>query len=146
MASDMRNPGNDLTDFKSQVLSSIDIVELIGRSVTLKRQGKGYVGLCPFHQEKSPSFQVSPAKQFFYCFGCKKAGDAINFVMLRDRVEFIDALRTLAESLGLELPKSAARRQKSGERQALFDMQSAAGAFFARLLEHPQLGLPLANI
>ncbi len=135
-----KESAGDLNAFKAQVLGSIDIVELIGRSVTLKRQGKDYVGLCPFHQEKSPSFHVSPAKQFFHCFGCKKSGDAINFVKFRDRVEFMDALRNLAETLGLEVPRFGGGGQKSGERQALFEMQSAAGAFFARLLEHPQLG------
>jgi DNA primase len=132
--------GSDLGEFKSQVLSSVDIVQLIGQSVALKRNGAAYIGLCPFHSEKSPSFRVNPAKQFFYCFGCKATGDAITFVMKRDRVEFIDALRTLGESAGLEMPKRGGN-QKPGERQILLDMHSAAGAFFQRLLEHPQQGL-----
>ncbi|MDB5358262.1 MAG: primase [Phycisphaerales bacterium] len=134
------NAGNDLGAFKSQVLAAVDIVVLIGQSVALKRRGKDYVGLCPFHSEKTPSFQVSPAKQFFYCYGCKAGGDAISFVKKRDRVEFIDALRTLGESVGLEMPKAGGGNQKSGERQALLEMHSAAGAFFQRLLEHPQHG------
>ena len=83
-------------DFKSQVLAAVDIVQLIGQSVALKRRGKDFVGLCPFHQEKTPSFKVDPAKQYFYCFGCKASGNAIDFVIKRDRVEFIDALRMLA--------------------------------------------------
>jgi len=135
------NAGGDFGSFKTQVLGSIDIVELIGRTVTLKRQGKDFVGLCPFHSEKSGSFHVSPSKQFFYCFGCKANGNAIDFIIKRDRLEFVDALRILGESLGLEMPRFGAGKQKAGERQALFDMQSAAGAFFQRSLENAEVGL-----
>src|SRR5438045_1174786 len=92
-------------DFRAEVLAAVDIVELIGQSVALKRRGKDYVGLCPFHQEKSPSFHVSQAKQFFHCYGCKAAGTIFDFVMKRDRVEFKDALRTLGEMAGLEMPQ-----------------------------------------
>src|SRR5678809_1721515 len=80
------------SDAKSLVLAAVNIVELIGQSVKLKRRGKDYVGLCPFHQEKSPSFSVNPAKQLFFCYGCKAGGDVFKFVMLRDRVEFKDCL------------------------------------------------------
>jgi DNA primase len=130
--------GND--DFKQRVLDATDIVELIGRSVALKRRGKDYVGLCPFHQEKSPSFSVSPGKRMFYCYGCKAGGDAITFVMKRDRIEFIDALRQLGDQAGLEMPRLGVSKQKSGEKQALLDMQSAACAFFEKLLAHPEHG------
>lgn len=128
------------SDFKAQVLSAINIVELIGRTVALKRRGRDYVGLCPFHQEKTPSFHVSPAKQFFHCYGCKEGGNAIDFVMKRDRIEFVDALRLLGEQAGLEMPRQGASKQKAGEKQALLDMQSAACAFFEKLLSHPQQG------
>ena len=89
------------TDVKALVLQAIDIVALIGQTVSLKRRGKDYVGLCPFHQEKTPSFHVSPGKQFFRCYGCKAGGNAIDFVMKRDRVEFVDALRQMAEQAGI---------------------------------------------
>lgn len=128
------------SDNKAQVLQATDIVELIGQSVALKRRGNSFVGLCPFHQEKTPSFNVIPAKQFFHCFGCKAAGNAIDFVIKRDRVEFIDALRSLAEKAGIELSKSSGTKQKAGERQLLFDTQSAACAFFENWLNHPQAG------
>ena len=142
MAGAGKQTSSDLGSFKTQVLSSIDIVELIGRSVTLKRAGRDYKGLCPFHQEKTASFYVSPTKQYFNCYGCKANGNAIDFIMKRDRMEFIDALRLLGESLGLELPRlGGGGKQKSGEKQLLYEMQSAAGAFFARLLEDPQQGL-----
>jgi DNA primase len=117
-------------DDKSQVLASTDIVELIGQTVGLKRRGKDYLGLCPFHQEKTPSFHVSPAKQFFHCFGCKVSGNAIDFVMKRDRIEFIEALRALAERAGITLQGGAASKQKSGERQALIDAHVAAVEYF----------------
>jgi DNA primase len=120
-------------DYKSQVLAATNIVELIGQTVALKQAGKDYKGLCPFHQEKSPSFHVSPTKQFFYCYGCKEGGDAISFVMKRDRVEFKDALRSLGDAAGIPMPKYAGGGDSSesrGERQAMHDANSAACAFF----------------
>lgn len=127
-------------DNKSLVLNSTDIVELIGQSVALKRRGKDFVGLCPFHTEKSPSFHVSPARQFFHCFGCKASGNAIDFVIKRDRVEFIEALRILADKAGIDLPKRGASAAKAGERQMLFDAHSAACQFFESLFWDPQRG------
>jgi DNA primase len=127
-------------DGKTSVLQATDIVELIGRTVPLKRRGKDFVGLCPFHQEKTPSFHVSHAKQFFYCYGCKKGGNAIDFVMSRDRVEFKEALRILAEAANIELPAFSGQ-QNTGERQTLLEANSAACLFFEKLLSHPQHGL-----
>ena len=118
------------SDFKSLVLQSTDIVELVGRTVTLKRAGKDYKGLCPFHQEKTPSFTVSPTRQSFYCFGCKASGNAIDFVIKRDKVEFIDALKFLAEQAGLEMPRYGVSKEKASERQVLLEAHSAACAFF----------------
>ena len=127
------------SDFKSQVLASTDIVELVSQSVSLKRRGKDYIGLCPFHQEKTPSFHVSPTRQFFKCFGCKAGGNAIDFVMQRDRLQFVDALRLLGERAGLEMPRRGAPQGKSGERQLLLEAHSAATAFFEKLLaDSPQ--------
>ena len=127
-------------DFKAQVLAATDIVQLIGQSVGLKKRGKDYVGLCPFHNEKSPSFYVSPARQFFYCFGCKAKGDSIGFIIQRDRVGFIDALRTLGDAAGLQMPKYKGSSESPGQRQALFDAQTAAVSFFENLLHDPARG------
>jgi DNA primase len=127
-------------DGKTSVLQATDIVELIGRTVALKRRGKDFVGLCPFHQEKTPSFHVSQSKQFYYCYGCKKGGNAIDFVMTHDRVEFKEALRILAEAAGIELPAFSGG-QNAGERQTLLEANSAACMFFEKLLSHPQHGL-----
>jgi DNA primase catalytic core len=129
------------SDYKTQVLAAIDIVELIGQTVSLKRAGKDYKGLCPFHQEKTGSFHVSPTKQFFYCYGCKAGGNAIDFVIKRDRVEFIDALRTLGEKAGIPMPKhGGAGREKASERQVLLDACSAACSFFEKSLAQPEWG------
>jgi DNA primase len=127
-------------DYKAQVRAATDIVQLISRTVALKRTGRDFIGLCPFHQEKTPSFHVNPTKQYFICFGCKAAGDVFSFVQKRDRIEFADALRLLGEQAGIERPQSGVSREKKGEKQALLDMQSAACSFFQRLLVHPQHG------
>lgn len=129
-----------LNDDRAQILAAVDLVELIGQTVALKRRGRSYLGLCPFHQEKTPSFHVHPDKQFFHCFGCKASGTAFDFVMKRDRVEFKDALAILARHAGIEL-KSRSGDSKPGERQALLDAHSAACQFFEHQLYTP-LGEP----
>ena len=128
------------SDYKVLVLQAVDIVQLVGQSVALKRRGKDYVGLCPFHNEKTPSFHVSPTKQFFRCYGCKAGGNAIDFVMKRDRVAFIDALRSLGEQFGVPMPKYGASKEKLSERQVLLEAHSAACAFFEKLLADESAG------
>ncbi len=128
------------TDYKALVLQAIDIVQLIGQSVALKRRGKDFVGLCPFHSEKTPSFHVSPTKQFFRCYGCKAGGNAIDFVMQRDRVAFMEALRALGEQAGVEMPKFGVPKEKMGERQVLLEAHSAACGFFEKLLTDENAG------
>lgn len=127
-------------DVKSRVLQGTDIVALVGQTVRLKRRGKDFVGLCPFHQEKTPSFSVSPSKQRFYCYGCEKGGNAIDFVMLRDRTEFKDALRILAEAAGIEMAALRQSKETVSERQILLEAQSTAAMFFEKLLSHPERG------
>lgn len=131
---------HDRTDHKAQVLAATDIVQLIGQTVGLKKRGRKYLGLCPFHQEKTPSFNVDPAKQFFYCFGCKANGNAIDFIIKRDRVEFIDALRTLGAAAGIEMPRFGGSNVKTGERQAMLDAHVAAVSFFENLFNDPVAG------
>src|SRR3954463_3671162 len=128
------------SDYKGQVLQATDIVELIGQSVALKRRGRSFVGLCPFHQEKTGSFHVNPAKQFFHCFGCKASGNAIDFVMKRDRVEFLEAMKILGQKANIEMPKFGVSKQKTGEREALIAAHSAACSLFEKLLSHPEQG------
>ncbi|HEV2294806.1 MAG TPA: DNA primase [Tepidisphaeraceae bacterium] len=128
------------TDYKALVLQAVDIVQLVGQSVALKRRGKDYVGLCPFHSEKTPSFHVSPGKQYFRCYGCKVSGNAIDFVIQRDRVTFMEALRALGEQAGVEMPKFGVSKEKMGERQGLLEAHSAACGFFEKQLTDENAG------
>jgi len=97
-------PGLIPQSFIDDLIARADIVELIGRRVRLKRQGREFAGLCPFHQEKTPSFTVSPQKQFFHCFGCGAHGTALGFLMRLEHLEFPQAVERLAGELGLEVP------------------------------------------
>ena len=126
-------------DGKRLVLEATDIVRLIGETVTLKKAGRRYSGLCPFHNEKSPSFSVDPAKQFFYCFGCKKGGNAIDFVIERDHAEFKDALHTLADWAGVELPKFEKNPEQADKRKQLQEAHAAAADVYRKLL-HSRAG------
>jgi len=117
-------------DSRALVLAAVDVVELISQTVALKRRGRKFVGLCPFHSEKTPSFNVDPVKQAFYCFGCKASGSVFDFVMKRDRVEFREALEILARQANIELPQFGGKKMASGERQAMLDALSAACRFF----------------
>ena len=129
-------------DFKAAILGATDIVEVIGKTVALKKRGRKYLGLCPFHNEKSPSFNVDSERQFFHCFGCKAGGNVIDFVMKRDALPFIDAMKQLGEQAGLEMPKYGVSKEKAGERQQLLDANAAAVMFFENQLAHAELGRP----
>ena len=91
--------------FIASLLARVDLVDLIGKKINLRRVGANFIGLCPFHQEKTPSFTVNQGKQFFHCFGCKKSGDAIQFIMEVDHKNFIDAVESLAGYYGLCVEK-----------------------------------------
>jgi len=122
-----------------RVKQQADIVRVVGEYVRLKKTGKDFSGLCPFHQEKTPSFTVSPIKQIFYCFGCGKGGDVFNFVMEMERCEFPDALRLVAEKCGISIPKpkpsSPAERTQSSVRTTLVEMHREAQTFFVKELQ-----------
>jgi DNA primase len=122
-----------------RVKQQADIVRVVGEYVRLKKTGKDFSGLCPFHQEKTPSFTVSPIKQIFYCFGCGKGGDIFNFVMEMERCEFPDALRIVAEKCGISIPKpkpsSPAERTQSSVRATLVEMHREAQTFFVNQLQ-----------
>src|ERR1017187_4126880 len=98
---------------KEQIRAASDIVDVIGACIPLKRAGANFVALCPFHKEKSPSFQVSPQRQLFYCFGCHKGGDVFTFVREYENIDFMDALRRLAERarIPLEMDSPAGQPQ-----------------------------------
>ena len=92
-------------DFIQQLLSRVDIVEVIDRHVKLKKAGQNYSACCPFHNEKTPSFSVSPTKQFYHCFGCGVSGTAVSFLMEYNGMGFRDAVKELAEGAQAERPR-----------------------------------------
>ena len=102
--------------FIDDLLSRIDIVEVIGNSVQLKKHGSGYKGLCPFHAENTPSFNVSSAKQFYHCFGCGASGDAIKFLREHDGLTFMEAIEKLAAIANVEIPKSYSKKNDSSKK------------------------------
>ena len=92
-------------EFMDELIARSDIVSVVSRYVSLTRRGSGNLGLCPFHNEKTPSFSVSSDKQFFHCFGCGAGGDVISFVMKIENLDFQDAVALLADWAGLEVPQ-----------------------------------------
>jgi len=117
---------------KEEIKRTVDIVELIGQFVQLKRSGQSYMGLCPFHSEKAPSFTVSPSKQMFHCFGCKKGGDLFAFWMEYHRVSFPQALKDLAEKYHVSLPERDPG--VPGIKDAILRANEAAADFYHDLL------------
>ena len=128
-------------EFSEQLKSSIDIVKVVGEYVRLKRMGATgrYLGLCPFHQEKTPSFNVNQSRQFYKCFGCGVGGDVLKFVMEIDGLTFPEALKQLAERHGIPMPKrSEYSDAESRMRGALLDMHAIAAQVFQANLRGPQ--------
>ncbi len=119
-------------DYIQELIDKNDIVEYISRSVHLKRAGSTYKGLCPFHKEKTPSFSVSPDKQLFYCFGCGKGGTVINFAMQQENLDFVEAVKLLADKCGMELPDDDRKTNDNNlkKRQTIYKINSIAGRFF----------------
>lgn len=126
-------------DFIDDVLSRTDLVELIDGYVHLKRTGKNYAACCPFHQEKTPSFTVSPDKQFYYCFGCGASGNAIGFLMDYTRLGFVEAIELLARNLGMEIPREEGVTQQRDDFQPLYRILEQAAAWFEQQLRNPKV-------
>ena len=120
--------------FIDDLLARTDIVEVVGSHVPLKRQGKEYAARCPFHDERSASFTVSPTKQFYHCFGCGAHGTAISFLMNYDRLEFLDAVDELAKRVGMEIPRDAQQRNADPDLGDLYAAMEACNAFFRKQL------------
>ena len=100
-------PGRIPQSFINDLIERVDIVEVIDSRVSLKRAGKNLQALCPFHEEKTPSFSVNSEKQFYYCFGCGATGTSLRFLMEYERLEFVEAIETLARIAGVEVPREA---------------------------------------
>lgn len=124
--------------FIQELLSRADIVDIVGERVHLKKTGQNYMACCPFHNEKSPSFSVSPTKQFYHCFGCGAHGSAIGFMMEYDRLDFVEAVKQLAARVGVEVPRTGGEQQAPGpDYQPLYALLESATKFFAAQLREP---------
>ena len=123
------------SDDVRRVKDRLDIVEVIGDYVRLKKAGNNFLGLCPFHDEKTPSFNVSPSRQTFHCFGCGEGGDVFSFIMEKENLSFREALETLAERAGVQLSSEGARTLRE---RSLFDIMERACSHFRSLLEKPE--------
>src|SRR3954470_11607839 len=122
--------------FKQDLLNRVDIVDVISRYVQLKKGGANFLGLCPFHNEKTPSFTVSPSKQFYHCFGCGEHGNAIGFLMEYSGLAYPEAIRQIAEQYGVEVPGTRERYERSAVAQApglVQRMNDALGYYRAEL-------------
>lgn len=125
--------------FIDDLLDKVDIVDVVGSRISLRKSGKNYSARCPFHDEKSPSFTVSPDKQFYYCFGCGAGGNAIGFVMDYDRTEFPQAVEQLAKHCGLEVPRETTRNDPAdSRRKQLYSVLEEAEKYYrSQLRGHP---------
>ena len=124
-----------------EVRSRNDIVDVVGSYVRLQKKGNTYFGLCPFHNEKTGSFSVSPHKQMYYCFGCGAGGNVFTFLMQYENFTFGEAMQTLADKVGVELPKqemSAAQKKEADKRALLLEINKEAAKYFYSLLRHPR--------
>jgi DNA primase len=133
----------DSGDFKETVKLQADIVRIVGDYVKLKKAGaQNYSGLCPFHNEKTPSFSVHATRQFYHCFGCGVSGDVFSFVQKVENITFPEAVRAVAQKLGIALPKvtfsSPAEAKEAGLRTVLLDVNERACAFFQEYLRRPE--------
>ncbi len=130
-----------------QILSRIDIVEIVGGFVKLKKRGSSYLGLCPFHNEKTPSFTVSPAKEIYKCFGCGRSGNAVSFLMEHEKYSYVDALKFLAAKYNVTIEETYSSPEAVQQRQtadSLFIINTFAQQFFAKQLFETEEGKSVA--
>jgi len=123
--------------FLDELIQRNDIVDVVGSYVQLTRKGANLFGLCPFHSEKTGSFSVSPDKQIYYCFGCKRGGGVVNFIMEEENLSFPDAVRFLAKRAGMEVPEEEGDREAARRRQRLLDLNRDAARFYYQTLQQP---------
>lgn len=130
----------EFSEFISNVLDKTDIVNLISRYVRTERKGNTYWACCPFHNESQPSFAINAQKQFFHCFGCKESGNAITFLMKLENIEFMDALKMLAEQAGMEMPKFSGSGERVDKklRETLYNLMRDAARHYHDNLSNPR--------
>lgn len=122
--------------FINELLARVDIVDIIERRIILKKTGKNYSACCPFHNEKTPSFSVSPDKQFYYCFGCGVSGNALTFIMEYEGQEFVAAIEDLAQTMGLEIPREAYDGPKQTFQDHLYPLMAEVSDFYQLQLKN----------
>jgi DNA primase len=128
--------------FILDLLARVDIVDVVGRSVALKKGGQNFIGLCPFHGEKSPSFTVSPTKQFFHCFGCGAHGSAIGFLMDHRGLTYVEAIQELAQGVGLHVPQDGGRGGPDpGQTRGLVEVLQEACDFYRKQLKESSIAI-----
>src|SRR5690554_3093821 len=127
-------------EFLDEVTARNDIVDIVREYLPLKPSGRGYFGLCPFHNEKTASFHVSPERQIYHCFGCGEGGNVITFMMAIERMEFVEAVKLLADRAGLDIPEQEYEfgKKKQGvsksKREELHDINKECARFFHKML------------
>lgn len=125
-----------------EIRSTVDIVDVVSDYVRLKRSGQSYKGLCPFHDENTPSFHVNPEDNLYYCFGCQKGGDVFSFVQEMEGVGFLESARWLADRAGISIPQSEADEEAASHREAIYQALRIAGRFFYRQRTQSERGAP----
>ena len=123
----------NIEEYVQEIKTRINIVDYIGKFVSLRKAGQNFVGLCPFHMEKTPSFSVNPAKEIFYCFGCHVGGDIIHFVEKYEGLSFQEAVEELGKEVGLSPPQWGHRKQ-SNRYEKWYDILESASVFFEHSL------------
>ena len=121
-------------DFLQELKARSDMVDVASSYLNLKRRGRNMVGLCPFHGEKTPSFNIYPENGSFYCFGCGAGGDVITFIRKIENLDYIEAVRFLAQRAGLDMPENSYDEGLSNLRKRIYEANREAGRFFYRQL------------
>lgn len=125
-------------DQVTSVRDAIDVVSLLSEYISVKKAGRNFKALCPFHNEKSPSFVISPERQIWHCFGCGKGGDCFTFLMEYEHMEFPEALRTLAKKAGIELQQTSFETSTSSQKERLYKLNALAAEYYHYVLtKHP---------
>ena len=125
--------------FIDELLARTDITDVVASRISLRKTGQNYSALCPFHNEKSPSFSLNPNKQFYYCFGCGAGGNAISFVMEHDHLDFVEAIETLAKDAGMEVPREQGAPDRYEQNAELLKrLTESATHFQEQLVSHAQ--------
>src|SRR5262249_10567253 len=131
----------DITDsVLAELRSAADIVQIVGEHTRLKKAGRSWKGLCPFHNERTPSFTVDREKGLYHCFGCGAGGDVIHFVRQIDRLDFPEAVEALASRFGVSIPRRVSRDGRPARREKLLEVVAAAHRFYAAELGKPANG------